>query len=39
MVTGEALLVFCESRLDNTVYKFGLQILEVELDNWFHINI
>ena len=24
MVTGEALLVFCESRLDNTVYRFGL---------------
>ena len=24
MVTGEALLVFCESRLDNTVFRFGL---------------
>ena len=24
MVTGEALLVFCESRLDNTVFMFGL---------------
>jgi len=24
MVTGEALLVFCESRLDNTVYRFGM---------------
>jgi len=24
MVTGEALLVFCESRLDNTVYRLGM---------------
>ena len=24
MVTGEALLVFCESRLDNTVFRLGL---------------
>ena len=24
MVTGEALLVFCESRLDNTVFRFGI---------------
>ena len=24
MVTGEALLVFCESRLDNTVFRFSL---------------
>ena len=24
MVTGEALLVFCESRVDNTVFRFGL---------------
>ena len=24
MVTGEALLVFCESRLDNTVFRFGM---------------
>ena len=24
MVTGEALLVFCESRLDNTVFRLGM---------------
>ena len=24
MITGEALLVFCESRLDNTVFRLGL---------------
>ena len=24
IVTGEALLIFCESRLDNTVYRLGM---------------
>ena len=40
MVTGEALLVFCESRLDNTVFlDWVFLTLEVGLDSWFLINI